>query len=117
MPTGLQLSTKEVDVDFLVFVERHATDLLRWDILTFFGHNPNFCDTIPQIAQKMGRRSQSIRPEADDLALLGVLDKTQLEDGQILYRLTQNDHLRRMTQKLAGSRLTNTVANSAGKSD
>jgi putative ABC transport system permease protein len=42
----LPLPTKEVDVDFLVFVERYATDLLKWDILTFFAHNPNFCAIV-----------------------------------------------------------------------
>jgi len=97
----LRPPTKEVDVDFLVFVERYATDLLKWDILTFFGHNPDFQGTVSKIARKIGRRSQTIRPELGDLALVGVLDYTQPDDGEILYQLTQDTQLRRMTMKLA----------------
>ncbi len=101
MSSSLRSPTKEVDVDFLVFVERYATDLLKWDILTFFGHNPDFQGTVSKIAQKIGRRSQTIRPELGDLALVGILDYIQPNDGEMLYQLTQNPQLRRMTMKLA----------------
>ena len=96
---------KEVDVDFLVFVERYATDLLKWDILTFFGHSPDFQGTVSQIAQQIGRSSQTIRPELGDLALVGVLAYTQSDDEEVLYQLTQNPQLRRMTLKLANSQI------------
>ena len=105
MSSVLQPPTKEVDVDFLVFVERYATDLLKWDILTFFGHNPNFQGTVSKIAKKIGRRSQTIRPELGDLALVGVLDYTQPDGGEMLYQLTQDPQLRRMTMKLANGQI------------
>jgi hypothetical protein len=101
----LQPPTREVDVDFLVFVERYATDLLRLDILTFFGHNPDFCGPTSQIAQYIGRRALSIRPELGDLALLGILEPVQPEAGETLYKLTTAAHLRNMTLKLANSQL------------
>jgi hypothetical protein len=97
----LPLPTKEVDVDFLVFVERYATDLLKWDILTFFAHNPNFCAPASHIAQEIGRTSHSIQPELGDLALLGILESTQRNGDQTLYQLTQEPHLRRVTLKFA----------------
>jgi len=96
---------KEVDVEFLVFIERYATDLLRWDIFTFFGQNPHFCGATVEIAQQLGRSVQAIRPELGDLALQGILEKTQLPDGQAKYRLTQTPHLRRLVLKLAESSL------------
>lgn len=102
----LQPPTKEVDVDFLVFVERYATDLLRLDILTFFGHNPDFCGPTSQIAQSIGRRALSIRPELGDLALLGILEEVQSQAGETLYKLTTESHPRDMTLKLANSQLT-----------
>lgn len=97
-------SAKEVDVDFMVFVERYATDLLKWDILTFFSRNPEFFGTTEQIAQRIGRSSHSIRPELGDLALLGILDQKQRsEDRKTLYKLTQEPNLRRLTLKFSGS--------------
>ena len=34
---------KEVDVALLVFIERYANDLLKWDLISFFAHNPDQC--------------------------------------------------------------------------
>jgi hypothetical protein len=99
------LPTKEVDVDFLVFVERQATDLLRWDILAFFGHNPEFYGSTTEVAQNIGRRSRTIRPDLGDLALAGVLEKVKSADGPTIYRLTRNPVLRQAVLKLAGMQL------------
>lgn len=93
--------TKEVDVDFLVFVERYATDLLKWDILTFFAHNPNYCAPAAQIAQQIGRSAYSIQPELGDLALLGILEQRHGLAGQPLYQLTHTPPLRRIILKFA----------------
>jgi hypothetical protein len=109
----LSSATKEVDIDFLVFVERYATDLLKWDILTFFGHNPDFCAPTSQIAQHIGRSSLSIRPELGDLALLGILDQTQSKTGKTLYRLTKDPHLRSMTLKFANNQLVTHMSEAA----
>jgi len=104
MSSSLQPPNKEVDVDFMVFVERYATDLLKWDILTFFGHNPDYCGSTSQIAQRIGRGSHSIRPELGDLALLGILEQTQPEENpQTLYRLTNEPNLRRLILKFANN--------------
>lgn len=104
MMPALEPPTKEVDVDFLVFVERYATDLLKWDILTFFGHHPDFKGTVFQIAGQLSRSSHAIRPELGDLALLGILDKVQrAENGEAVYQLTQEPTQRRLTLKFANS--------------
>jgi len=87
----------------MVFVERYASDLLKWDILTFFGHNPDFSGTTSEIAQYIGRTSQSIRPELGDLALLGVLLQEQADGSETVYRLTPASTLRRLTLKFAES--------------
>ena len=103
MSPSLQPPNKEVDVDFMVFVERYATDLLKWDILTFFGHNPDYCGSTSQIARRIGRGSHSIRPELGDLALLGILEQTQQEERQTLYQLTKEPSLRRLILKFANN--------------
>jgi hypothetical protein len=102
MLAPLKPPTKEVDVGFMVFVERYATDLLKWDILTFFADNPNFCAPASIIAQRIGRSIQSVRPELGDLVLLSILEQTRTMDNQeALYQLTREPHLRRMTLKFS----------------
>jgi hypothetical protein len=101
MVSQLHPPTKEVDVGFLVFVERYATDLLKWDILTFFADNPNFQATAEELAQQIGRTVHSIRPELGDLVLLGILEQIPTPTGKVLYRLTPTPHLRKMTLKFA----------------
>lgn len=92
---------KEVDVDLLVFVERYATDLLKWDILTFFAHHPNFSAPAAQIARQIGRSTYSIQPELGDLVLLGILEQSHGPGSQMSYQLTQTPHLRRVILKFA----------------
>jgi hypothetical protein len=101
MSSRLQTPTKEVDVGFLVFVERYATDLLKWDILTFFADNPNISTSLSGIAQRIGRSIHALRPELGDLVLLGILDQIKTSNGQALYQLTKEAYLRRMTLKFA----------------
>jgi predicted transcriptional regulator len=103
VPENLQWPGKEVDVDFMVFVERHATDLLRLDILTFWGKHPNYRGTVEDIAQKIGRSTQTIRPELGDLALTGILEKLHPPHQHASYGLCQKENIRRMVQKLAES--------------
>lgn len=93
--------TKEVDVDLLVFVERYATDLLKWDILTLFARNPSFSASAAQIAQGIGRNTYLVQPELGDLALLGILEQTVGPGNEIMYQLTPKPHLRRVILKFA----------------
>ena len=101
--------SKEIDVAFLVFVERYATDLIKWDILTFFARNPDFSLPASKTAKHLGRSIHSIRPELGDLALLGILSQTQMQDGQTFYQLTQEPELRKMALKLANRMSTPTT--------
>jgi hypothetical protein len=101
MMAPIQTPTKELDIAFLVFVERYVSDLLKWDILTFFAHNPSFCASGTNIAQRLGRSVYAVRPDLGDLALLGILEQVQAEDGRASYRLTQEPYLRRMVLKFA----------------
>ena len=72
MMSPLQPLTKEIDVEFLVFVERYATDLLKWDIITYFAHHPDALVPAATIADRIGRNVQSVRPEVGNLVLLEV---------------------------------------------
>lgn len=104
MIPSLPVLTKEVDVDFLVFVERYATDLLKWDILTFFGQNPNVRASVSKIAKSVGRSVSSIRPELGDLTLVGIVEQISSENQEeALFQLTQSSQFRRLAIKFAQS--------------
>ena len=101
MISPLQPPNKEVDVDFLVFVERYATDLLKWDILTFFADNPDLPARATDIARRIGRSIYTVRPELGDLVMLGILRQAKSLQGEVFYQLTQESYLRGMTLKFA----------------
>jgi len=91
---------KDIDLDLLIFIERYATNLLKWDILTFFGRHPESQQTAQDIALEIGRSYRVIRPELGDLAMLGILNKFD-NHSHPKYRLTSNPSLRSLTLKLS----------------
>ena len=96
-PSG---SGNEVDIDLLVFIERYANDLLRWDLISFFAQNPDLGGTVENVARSVGRDPRVVRSELGDLVMLGVLEWENL-DGDQSYQLTQHSDLRKMALKFA----------------
>jgi hypothetical protein len=92
---------REVDVELLAFVERYATELLKWDIVAFLGNNPHTYDTAWNIARFIGRNPHAVTLELGDLAILGLLSQIRA-DGEIIYHLTPNRALREATLKFVG---------------
>ena len=87
------LLSQEVDLDVLVFVERYVTNLLKWDLLSFFGNNPHVSKTAQELANYIGRNDRAIRSELGDLTFLGLLQKSQGTETP-RYTLTNNLVLR-----------------------
>ncbi len=90
----------EVDIALLVFIERYANDLLKWDLISFFAHNPDLCGTADHVAHGVGRDPRVVRAELGDLVMLGVLERDHL-DGVQTYYLTQRPKLRQLALKFA----------------
>ena len=80
--------SKEIDVELLAFIERYATNLARWDILVLFGQNPDLQENAQRLAKRLGRRSQSIEKELEDLAYLGIL-QTHPNGRGMVYELVR----------------------------
>jgi hypothetical protein len=91
---------KEVDVDMLVFIERYANDLLKWDLISFFAHNPDLYDTAANVAGHIGRNPRVVRAELSDLVILGILESDRLNGDQIYY-LTRRPRLRDLALQFA----------------
>ena len=91
---------KEVDIELLVFIERYANDLLKWDLISLFAHNPDLCGTAENVARSVGRDPRVVRSELGDLVMLEVLEWNNL-DGDHTYHLTQRPHLRKLALRFA----------------
>jgi len=87
---------REVDVELLAVVERYTTGLLKWDIVTFFGHNPHTHDTALSIARFIGRNLHAVTLNLGDLAILGLLRQSRV-NGEMIYHLTSDHALREAT--------------------
>lgn len=90
----------EVDIDLLVFIERYANDLLKWDLISFFAQNPDLCGTAENVARSVGRDPRVVRSELGDLVMLEVLEWGNRHGNQT-YQLTQRPDLRRLALKFA----------------
>ncbi len=91
---------REVDVDLLVFIERYANDLLKWDLISFFAHNPDIYDTADNVARHVGRNPRVVRAELSDLVMLGILEWDRLNSDHVYY-LTRRPRLRKLALKFA----------------
>lgn len=90
----------QVDIELFTFVERFATNLLRWDLLLHFGRAPDTSWTADEIARCLRRSLASIIKELDDLTYLRVLVRHYTPE-RTTYRLTRRSPLRRAVLRLA----------------
>ena len=93
-------SSQEIDVELFAFIERYATSLIRWDLLLYFGQNPNRRDQAFQVAQHVGRKPATLQKELDDLVYLGVLRADSHADT-IVYSLAHDISTRRVAIRMA----------------
>lgn len=97
--------TEEIDLDLLVFTERYATNLLKWDLLTFFGDHPEEKIDAEKVAERVGRSYKTVRSELGDLAILELLHKSS-ESGRPVYQLTCDSVLRSQVIRFAQNHFT-----------
>ena len=90
----------EIDLELFTFVERYATTLLRWDLILYFGKNPDVGRTSAEIAGKLHRSIATTTKELDDLTYLHVLVR-QYTPERTTYRLTRRASIRRTAIRLA----------------
>ncbi len=94
---------REIDIEFLTFVERYATNLTRWDVLVFFGSDPATEENASGIAAKIGRQVHPLEKELNDLVYLGVLNSHKNGRGMV-YRLADAPAIHRAVVNLAQCR-------------
>ena len=65
------------------FVDQYVRSLLTWDVLVFFHRNPDAVLDLEGLASRLGRRSEELQPEIDELCKDKIL---QCAGGLIRYR-------------------------------
>jgi hypothetical protein len=95
-PKGLP----EVDIELFTFVERYATNLVRMDLLLFFGGNPEERFTAADLARSVRRSLRATKKELDDLTYLRVLTR-RYTPKKTTYQLARKGGVRRPVMRLA----------------
>ena len=93
-------SLPEVDVELFSFVERYATNLVRWDLLLYFGGHPEAQMTAAELARRLRRTVRATTKELDDLTYLRILTRRYTPD-QVTYALVGKGSARRTAIRLA----------------
>lgn len=90
----------EIDLELFTFVERYATTVFRWDLILFFGKNPDKGWTPVEVAKQLRRSAATTTKEMDELTYLKVLVRHYAPD-RTTYRLSRRAVVRRAATRLA----------------
>lgn len=90
----------EIDLELFAFVERYATTLVRWDLILFFGKNPDTGWAPAEVADHLRRGVSVATKELDDLTYQRVLVRHYTPE-RTSYRLTRRAAIRRAAIRLA----------------
>lgn len=99
-PSSPPKNLQEVDVELFTFVERYATNLVRMDLLIFFGGNPEERITAAELARRVRHSLRATKKELDDLTYLRVLTRSYTPE-KTTYQLARRGGARRALVRLA----------------
>ncbi len=83
----------EMDPELRAFLEQHVDSFAKVELLHFFHNHPHSVDTVEVIAQATGRDVESLRPELDDLAASGLIQRTRMGEVTV-YALAASPTIR-----------------------
>ncbi len=89
-----------MDVELFSFVERYATNLVRWDVLLYFGRHPKAQMTAAELARQLRRTVRATTKELDDLTYLRVLTR-RYTPQKVTFTLVARGSARRTAIRLA----------------
>ncbi len=88
----------DMDPALLDFVKTKVNSFIKWDLVRFFYENPHTADTVENIAKYAGRNAAAVKPELEEMAESGVMEKRDVEGIQI-YSLAENEHIRELVDR------------------
>ncbi len=93
-------SLAEIDVELFTFVERYATNLVRWDLLLFFGSHPDSKATAAELSQQLKRSLKATTKELEDMTYLRLLTRRYTPE-KVTYQLVRRRATRKAVTRLA----------------
>lgn len=100
LPRTASRGAAEIDLELFTFVERFATNNVRWDLILLFGNDPDAELTAEEIASRLRRGVFATTKELDDLTYLRVLVR-RYTPQRTIYRLSKRAGVRRTAIRLA----------------
>src|SRR4029079_2849795 len=88
VPHTAKRGAAEIDLELFTFVERFATNNVRWDLILLFGSDPDAELTSQEIAGHLRRGVVVTTKELDDLTYLRVLVRRYTPE-RTTYRLSK----------------------------
>ena len=92
----------EMDPRVLDFIKQHVNTFTRWDLIRFLCENEKTEDTAENLARYIGRSSQAIRREVDEMTAEGILTRTATGSVPV-YMLTNDAEIRQIVATLVKS--------------
>lgn len=83
----------DMDPEVLEFLKTTVNSFIKWDLVIFLFENPHTTDTAENIARYIGRDTDVIQSDLDDLVKSGVLE-LQTAGNLTVYSLTSDAQIR-----------------------
>ncbi len=99
-PISSAASLAEIDVELFTFVERYATNLVRWDLLLFFGNHPDSKVTAAELSRQTRRSLKATTKELEDMTYLRLLTRRYTPE-KVTYQLVRKGAGRKAVMRLA----------------
>ena len=91
---------KEVDLHFLTFIELHACNPIRSEVLGYLGNHPEQPVSTKEIAREIGRSPQLVHRELYELALWNIVEPA-LQSDKHKFRLSEQQSTRDLAIRFA----------------
>ncbi|NOZ06732.1 MAG: hypothetical protein GXP41_10360 [Chloroflexi bacterium] len=100
LPSQYHLGDKEVDLQFLTFIELHACNPIRSEVLGYLGNHPEQPVSAKEIAREIGRSPRLVHLELYELALWNIVEPA-LQNDKRKFRLSEQQATRDLAIRFA----------------
>lgn len=84
-PLNMDRVLGKIDKDLASFIDQYVDSFVNWDLVTFFGYNPEASGTSSDIAGRLGRNEKDVDEALEALVRKGLCEKVK-DAGRTIYR-------------------------------
>jgi hypothetical protein len=82
--------SRDKDLALLEFTKTKINSFIKWELVKFFYYNAATGHTVENVARCIGRKTDAVQPELEDLVGNDILEKKVLADKTV-YTLTTKE--------------------------